>query len=122
MATADSGAQPRHAAMVATTGLAPAAWGLTYLVTTELLPADRPFLAGLLRALPAGLVLAALTRQRPSGQWWTKSLALGTLNIGGFFALLFVAAYHCRWRRPPCSRPASTSFGSSTASGPMGER
>jgi probable blue pigment (indigoidine) exporter len=50
-------------------------------------------LAGTLRALPAGLVLAAATKRRPVGTWWTKALVLGTLNIGGFFALLFVAAY-----------------------------
>lgn len=69
------------------------AWGLTYVVTTELLPPDRPLLTGVLRALPAGLVLAALTRHRPSGSWWGKAFVLGTLNIGAFFALLFVAAY-----------------------------
>ncbi len=79
-------------ALVVTTALAPAAWGLTYAVTTELLPAHRPLLAGVLRALPAGLVLAAVTRQRPRGEWWLKALVLGTLNIGAFFALLFVAA------------------------------
>lgn len=76
-----------------TTALAPAAWGLTYLVTTELLPPGRPLLAGAIRALPAGLVLAAFTHQRPRGTWWAKAFALGTLNIGGFFALLFMAAY-----------------------------
>jgi probable blue pigment (indigoidine) exporter len=75
------------------TALAPAAWGTTYLVTTELLPPDRPLLAGVLRALPAGVVLAAVTKQRPAGRWWGRALVLGTLNIGAFFALLFVAAY-----------------------------
>jgi probable blue pigment (indigoidine) exporter len=80
-------------ALVATTALAPAAWGLTYIVTTELLPPGRPLLTGVLRALPAGLLLAAGARQRPTGAWWGRALVLGTLNIGGFFALLFVAAY-----------------------------
>ena len=80
-------------AVVAVTALAPLAWGTTYVVTTELLPPGRPLLAGTLRALPAGLVLVALTRQRPVGTWWAKAAVLGTLNIGGFFALLFVAAY-----------------------------
>jgi len=90
---------PRHGparaglAVVAVTALAPLAWGTTYVVTTELLPPGRPLLAGTLRALPAGLALVAVTRQRPVGAWWAKAAALGTLNIGGFFALLFVAAY-----------------------------
>ena len=80
-------------AAVGVTALAPLAWGTTYVVTTELLPPGRPLLAGMQRALPAGLVLVALTRQRPVGTWWAKAAVLGTLNIGGFFALLFVAAY-----------------------------
>ncbi|MER5640999.1 EamA family transporter [Kitasatospora sp. NPDC002227] len=75
------------------TALAPAIWGTTYLVTTELLPPGRPLLAGVLRALPAGLLLVAFTRQLPKGVWWWRALVLGALNIGGFFALLFVAAY-----------------------------
>lgn len=78
---------------IATTALAPAIWGTTYLVTTELLPPDRPLFAAFLRALPAGLVLVALTRTRPHGTWWWRASLLGALNIGGFFALLFVAAY-----------------------------
>ncbi len=80
-------------ASVLTTALAPMAWGTTYLVTTELLPTGRPLLAGCLRALPAGLVLAAFTRTRPMGDWWWRAAVLGVLNIGGFFALLFTAAY-----------------------------
>lgn len=80
-------------AVVGTTALAPAIWGTTYLVTTELLPPDRPLLAAVLRALPAGLLLMAVTRQLPQGIWWWRALVLGVLNIGAFFALLFVAAY-----------------------------
>src|SRR5262245_40520588 len=68
-------------------------WGTTYLVTSELLPPDRPLLAAVVRALPAALLLTALTRRLPRGDWWWRSLVLGTLNIGAFFALLFVAAY-----------------------------
>ena len=68
-------------------------WGTTYLVTTELLPPHRPLLAALLRALPAGLLLVAITRTLPRGSWWWRSLVLGTLNIGAFNALLFVGAY-----------------------------
>lgn len=75
------------------TALAPAVWGSTYVVTTELLPADRPLLAGTLRALPAGLLLLAVTRALPHGDWWWRAAVLGTLNIGAFFALLFVSAY-----------------------------
>ena len=46
----------------AITALAPLSWGTTYLVTSELLPPGRPLLAAVLRALPAGLLLLALTR------------------------------------------------------------
>ncbi|MCL4160719.1 UNVERIFIED_CONTAM: hypothetical protein GTU68_013280 [Idotea baltica] len=69
------------------------AWGTTYIVSTELLPSGRPLLAALLRALPAGIGLALITRTRPTGTWWLKAAVLGTLNIGGFFALLFYAAF-----------------------------
>src|SRR3954468_5531261 len=75
------------------TALTPAVWGTTYAVTTELLPPGRPLLAGVLRALPAGLLLLALTRRLPRGAWWWRAAVLGALNIGVFFALLFVAAY-----------------------------
>ncbi|GAA0678095.1 EamA family transporter [Kitasatospora atroaurantiaca] len=78
---------------LALTALAPLAWGSTYAVTAELLPADRPLLAGTLRALPAGLVLLAATRRLPRGDWWWRAAVLGALNIGVFFALLFIAAY-----------------------------
>ncbi|MFC0601850.1 EamA family transporter [Streptomyces palmae] len=75
------------------TALAPAIWGSTYLVTTELLPPGRPLLAAVIRALPAGLALIAITRRLPKGSWWWRSLVLGALNIGVFLALLFIAAY-----------------------------
>jgi probable blue pigment (indigoidine) exporter len=81
----------RHAILM--TALAPSVWGTTYLVTTEWLPPGRPLLAAVLRALPAGLVLLAITRQLPHGSWWWRAAVLGALNIGAFFALLFVAAY-----------------------------
>jgi probable blue pigment (indigoidine) exporter len=80
-------------ALLLTTALAPAVWGSTYLVTTELLPPHRPLLAAVIRALPAGLLLVLLTRRLPHGIWWWRALVLGALNIGAFFALLFVAAY-----------------------------
>jgi probable blue pigment (indigoidine) exporter len=73
--------------------IAPATWGTTYVVTTTLLPPDRPMLASAMRALPAGLVLLAFTRKLPHGAWWWKYTVLGMLNIGAFFPLLFFAAY-----------------------------
>ncbi|MGW0773579.1 EamA family transporter [Streptomyces sp. NPDC002835] len=74
------------------TALPPMAWGTTYVVTTELLPPGHPLFAGLLRALPAGLIALAITRTLPRGAWWGKAAALGVLNIGLLFPLLFIAA------------------------------
>ncbi|CAM5453695.1 EamA family transporter [Streptomyces griseomycini] len=82
-----------RAALIALTALAPASWGTTYAVTTEFLPADRPLFTGLVRALPAGLLLLALARVPPRGAWWWKATVLGALNIGAFFPLLFLSAY-----------------------------
>ncbi|MEV3932254.1 EamA family transporter [Streptomyces sp. NPDC049944] len=84
----------RIAADSAITALAPLVWGSTYLVTTEFLPPDRPLLAATVRALPAGLILLAIGRTLPRGHWWWRAAMLGTLNIGAFLYLLFVAAYH----------------------------
>jgi probable blue pigment (indigoidine) exporter len=78
--------------VLALTALAPMAWGTTYVTTTELLPHDRPLLLGAVRAVPAGLLLLAVTRRLPRGAWWWRAGVLGVLNIGAFFALLFVAA------------------------------
>lgn len=75
------------------TALAPAIWGSTYLVASELLPPDRPFTAAALRALPAGLLLVLACRQWPAAGQWGRLLVLAALNIGVFQALLFVAAY-----------------------------
>ena len=69
---------------------------MTYIVTTELLPPDRPFTAALLRTLPAGLLLVLWSRRWPAwgdGVGWRRLLVLAALNIGVFQALLFVAAY-----------------------------
>ncbi|GAA4525322.1 EamA family transporter [Brachybacterium paraconglomeratum] len=79
--------------MVALTAIAPITWGTTYVVTTELLPPDHPLWSGALRALPAGLLALAFSRALPRGSWWWRSLLLGTLNIGAFFPMLFLAAY-----------------------------
>lgn len=75
------------------TALAPAVWGSTYLVTTELLPAGYPLTMAMLRALPAGLLLLGFARQFPRGVWLGRVLLLGALNFSVFWALLFVAAY-----------------------------
>ena len=75
------------------TALAPLIWGSTYIVTTELLPPDRPFTAAVLRALPAGLLLVLWCRRWPAAHSWPRLLVLAALNIGVFQALLFVAAY-----------------------------
>jgi probable blue pigment (indigoidine) exporter len=75
------------------TAITPMVWGTSYIVATELMPADRPLLTATLRALPVGLVLSAAGRTLPTGTWWWRTAILGTLNIGAFFAWLFIAAY-----------------------------
>jgi probable blue pigment (indigoidine) exporter len=76
------------------TMLAPASWGTTYVVTAVLLPPDRPLLAALLRALPAGLLVLLLVRRLPPAPiWWWRFLVLGVVNFAAFFPLLFYAAY-----------------------------
>ncbi|UED85555.1 EamA family transporter [Streptomyces profundus] len=82
-----------HWGVAALAAVGPAAWGTTYVTTTELLPPDRPLLAAALRALPAGLLLLAFTRRLPRGAWWWKAAVLGLLNFGAFFPLLFYGAY-----------------------------
>lgn len=81
------------AAVTATTAFTPVVWGTTYFVATEFLPEARPMLAAMMRALPVGLVFVLWSRQLPSGAWWWRACLLGLLNIGAFFALLFVAAF-----------------------------
>jgi probable blue pigment (indigoidine) exporter len=84
---------PMRPPVLLITAFTPAVWGTTYAVTTEFLPPGRPLLAGMLRALPAGLLLLAVTRQLPRGRWWWRSAVLGMLHVGIFFPLLFVSAY-----------------------------
>lgn len=81
------------AGITARTAITPAVWGTTYIVATELLPDGRPLLAACVRALPVGLAFVLWSRRLPTGAWWWRSALLGTLNIGAFFALLFVAAF-----------------------------
>jgi probable blue pigment (indigoidine) exporter len=81
-----------NARWVAVTAIAPVAWGANYFVTHQFLPADRPLYGAALRALPAGLILLALRRQRPRGAWWWRSVVLGLLNMSVFFVLVYVAS------------------------------
>ncbi len=81
------------ASTVALTAIAPVVWGSTYAVTQLWLPPDRPFFAAAARVLPAGLLLLLWVRRLPRGPWWGRSLLLGALNHGLFFALLYVGAY-----------------------------
>jgi len=74
------------------TSVAPVVWGSTYFVTQHFLPPDRPLFGGAVRALPIGLLMLAFTRKLPHGDWWWKVAVLGTLNIGAFFALIYLAA------------------------------
>ena len=83
----------RHWRDVLLTALAPAIWGSTYIVASEILPPDRPFTAALIRVLPAGLLLLLFTRVLPLRRDWWRLVLLSALNIGVFQALLFVAAY-----------------------------
>jgi probable blue pigment (indigoidine) exporter len=74
------------------TAIAPVAWGSTYFVTHEFLPAQHPLWGAVIRALPAGLLPLAVGRTRPRGPWWWRSAVLGALNTGVFFALIYLAA------------------------------
>ncbi|WP_434922840.1 DMT family transporter [Glutamicibacter sp. PAEs-4] len=89
---ASAGIRPRTFGWVALTAIAPIAWGSNYYVTREFLPEDSALWGAAIRALPAGLVLLAISRKLPHGSWWWKSAVLGILNIGAFFALVYVVA------------------------------
>ncbi|MGO4605616.1 EamA family transporter [Variovorax sp. 2RAF20] len=75
------------------TATAPAIWGSTYVVTTELLPPNYPLTVALLRALPAGLLLLLIVRKLPERAWWGRIFILGALNFSILWAMLFLAAY-----------------------------
>lgn len=75
------------------TAMAPAVWGTTYIVTTEMLPDGFPLTVAMLRALPAGLILLLIARRLPPLDWVPRVFVLGALNIAIFLSLLFVAAY-----------------------------
>ncbi|WP_244930368.1 EamA family transporter [Nocardioides sp. W7] len=79
--------------ILATTAIAPIAWGTGYYVTETFLPPDRPLFGAMVRALPFGLLLLAFRPRLPTGDWWWRAAVLGVLNVGAFFVLIFVAAY-----------------------------
>ncbi|MEH3078219.1 MAG: DMT family transporter [Quadrisphaera sp.] len=85
----------------ALTAVAPISWGTTYWVTGHVLPADEPLWGGVLRALPAGLVLLALPAhgrtgagggRRLRGSWWWRAAVLGLLVNAAFFSLVYASA------------------------------
>lgn len=80
---------------VASTLLAPVAWGTTYLTVTELLAGQGPLLVAAGRVAPAGLVLLLAARRlgwwMPTGREWGRTVALALANFGVFFPLLTIA-------------------------------
>lgn len=92
------------------TAIAPIAWGSTYFVTRQFLPADVPLWGALFRALPAGLILLLISRRLPHGVWWWRAAVLGILNVGGFFVLVYIAG-----QRLPSSVAATVMSASAAA-------
>lgn len=74
------------------TSIAPVLFGSIYWVTHNFLPAGSPLWGSVLRALPAGFALLLIARQLPRGIWWWRSAVLGSLNMGLFFLLIYIAA------------------------------
>ncbi|WPC75343.1 DMT family transporter [Vibrio porteresiae] len=68
-------------------------WGTTYAVTQFTLPDWPPLLLGILRALPAGLLLWLVKPSFPAAKDWRPLLIVGTINIGAFFCLIFLMAH-----------------------------
>ena len=80
-----------NARALATTAIAPVAWGSTYFVTRHYLPSGIPLTGAAIRALPAGLLLLALRPALPRGSWWWRTAVISLLTVGGFFVLIYVA-------------------------------
>ena len=78
---------------LALAALAPAIWGSSYIVTTQMLPDGYPLTVAMLRALPTGILLMVITRRLPPVAWLGKLAVLGALNFSIFWAALFLAAY-----------------------------
>ncbi|MEI8631159.1 EamA family transporter [Vibrio sp. PP-XX7] len=67
-------------------------WGTTYAVTQDTLSGWPPLLLGVLRALPAGLLLLMIKPTWPQrGAWWLL-LITGLFNIAIFFGCIFIMA------------------------------
>ena len=64
------------------TSVAPLVWGTNFILTTDILPPDRPLLDSVVRSLPIGLLIVLLSRKLPKGDWWWKTAILATLNFG----------------------------------------
>lgn len=63
------------------TAVVPLIWGSTYLVTTQWLPPGLPLTAGVLRVLPAGLLLLLWTRHLPQRGEWPRLLLLSPPTV-----------------------------------------
>ncbi len=67
-------------------------WGTTYSATQLTLVEWPPLLLGVLRALPAGLLLLLIKPTLPTASTWKHLLLIGFINIGVFFCLIFIMA------------------------------
>lgn len=76
------------------TALAPLIWGTTYLLTTTYVAELPALLLGVMRILPAGLLLWLLSRRLPPPGWWGRVAVLAVLRQALFFVLLYGAALH----------------------------
>ncbi|WP_433520588.1 EamA family transporter [Nocardia pseudovaccinii] len=83
-------AMPREAALLSA-AVGPCLFGTAFLATACL--PSTPVWNAVYRVLPAGVLLIALCPALPRGVWWMRSILLGALNFGGFFALQALAAH-----------------------------
>ncbi|WP_159064759.1 DMT family transporter [Thaumasiovibrio subtropicus] len=67
-------------------------WGTTYAVTQFGFESWPTFALGVLRALPAGLILLALKPTWPQRRYWKPLFINAVVNIGAFFTCIFIAA------------------------------
>ncbi|WP_405817571.1 DMT family transporter [Streptomyces sp. NBC_01390] len=81
----------KNSTLLARTALGPAIGGTLFYVAGHYLP-PTPYWDSFLRVLPAGLLLLAIRPGLPRGDWWWKSLVLGTLNMGMFTLFLLISA------------------------------